>query len=324
MQELGTLDSHELMLLQKKLPACLRFASPAGSSPSLRSAINSFGQKVAHLVSSLSYAEWAEHIANIDQTGPDFEHASRERDVANEERHAISQSLSVILKKLGSDEARSVARAAILCEIEGARARNRGSRDQPLARFAEFQTAIVVEGSNPPLQRIVEVYAPIYEVLARSVDENEFLYYFSRHHREFEIFIADCYKLSGWDQVELTPQRGDGGRDIIATRTDIGTIRILEQTKAYSPGTLVTHDDVRAMIGVLGIDHNASKGVITTTSDFQPTVLSNPEFSQFMPYRLGLRNGFALREWLAEIREHPESPPVGKQSFYPGCRSTLE
>ena len=320
MQELERLGSVEVRILQGKLQACLRFALPQGSERNVRNAFNSLTQKLSDLDSILSNAEWWEHVAGIDQTDSDYEHASREREAANNKRSEVSSEFSIVLNSLGSKEAIAVAKTAIRCEIEAARARNRGSPGHPLSRFAEFQTAIIVPGPSSSHQRILEVYAPIYEVLTRSVDEDEFLYYFSRHHREFEVFIADCYKLAGWEQVELTPQRGDGGRDVIATRTDIGTIRILEQTKAYSPGTLVSHDDVRAMIGVLGIDHNASKGIITTTSDFQPTVMSNPEFSQFMPYRLELRNGSALRSWLAEIRENPVSRPVAPPSSHGGAQ----
>lgn len=55
----------------------------------------------------------------------------------------------------------------------------------------------------------------------------------------------------------------------------------MEQTKAYSPGTLVTHDDVRTMLGVLSIDRSASKGLITTTSDLQPKVMKSREFAPF-------------------------------------------
>ena len=310
MKEIGTLGALELKLLLKRLPICLRFASPSGSKPSIRKAVDNFVEHASKLESSLAYAEWTEHIANIDQTPSDFEHALRQREAANHERSMVSKELLSLLRSLGSEEAISVVKASILSEISAIRERRRGTNSNPIARIAEFQTAIVVSDGGLPLRRIEQVYAPIYELLARSVNDHEFLYHFSRHHRAFEIFIADCYKLAGWEQVELTPQRGDGGRDIIATRSDIGKIRILEQTKAYSPGTLVTHDDVRSMIGVLGIDHNASKGIITTTSDFQPTVMSNPEFTQFMPFRLELRNGETLRNWLSEIRGNPASRPT--------------
>lgn len=88
---------------------------------------------------------------------------------------------------------------------------------------------------------------------------------------------------------------------MIVVRKGFGALRFLEQTKAYSPGHLVTHNDVRAMLGVLARDQAASKGIITTTSDFAPGVLAGDEFAPFMPTRLEVRNGAQLAAWLREI-----------------------
>lgn len=41
---------------------------------------------------------------------------------------------------------------------------------------------------------------------------------------------------------------------IIATRSDVGAIRVLDQAKRYKPGHLVTAEEVRAMWGVLNRD----------------------------------------------------------------------
>jgi hypothetical protein len=307
MIKLTNLEAHELELLLEKIPLCLNFAIPLHSRQVLRSCIEGYTAEMRAFIASIPLAEHWERIAKIDQTVSDYEYAARLRSEANKAHLRISNCLSKLLNNLGSKEAASVARTAIICEVEAIKARGRLHATQSLSRFADFQSWIVAEDSST--LQIAEVHSPFYEILARSVDDKYFLTFFSEHHREFEIFIADCYKLAGWDKVELTPQRGDGGRDVIATRKDVGTIRILEQTKAYRPGRLVTHNDVRAMIGVLGIDHNASKGIITTTSDFQPLVMTSPEFAQFMPYRLELRNGAGLREWLSEIRTSPVSPP---------------
>jgi len=81
----------------------------------------------------------------------------------------------------------------------------------------------------------------------------------------------------------------------------------LDQAKAYKPGHRVTHDDVRAMLGTLSTDANASKGVVTTTSDFQPGILLGDEFQRFMPYRLELKNGAQLAKWLSDITS--STPP---------------
>jgi restriction system protein len=160
------------------------------------------------------------------------------------------------------------------------------------------------------VQLIVVASAIPWIAIYREIKNNpKFLEKFARHPRKFEEFIAGAYDAEGWDEVILTPRSGDGGRDVIATKRGFGSIRILDQTKAYRPGHLVTHDDIRAMLGVLITDSNSSKGIITTTSDFQPTIKSGPEFQKFLPYRLELKNGKNLVEWLdsisGKIRQDP-------------------
>jgi restriction system protein len=120
--------------------------------------------------------------------------------------------------------------------------------------------------------------------------------------RRWEEMIAGAYDAEGWDEVILTPRSGDGGRDVIATRRDFGSIRIIEQVKAYEPGKLVTANDVRALLGVLHADPNASKGIVTTTSGFAPGIYDDQAIIQYMPNRLDLRPGDKLMEWLAQIR----------------------
>lgn len=71
--------------------------------------------------------------------------------------------------------------------------------------------------------------------------------------------------------------------------------------KAYKPGHLVKHDDVRAPAGVLLSDTQASKGILTTTSDFAPGIANDPYLKPLMPYRLELMNGKALQHWLEEL-----------------------
>jgi restriction system protein len=113
--------------------------------------------------------------------------------------------------------------------------------------------------------------------------------------REAEELVAGAYRSQDW-QVTLTPRSGDGGVDIIATRSDVGAIRILDQVKLYKPGNLVPTHDVRAMWGVLDADERASKADVTTTSGFAPGV--QQEFADRMPTRLELRDAVALRDWL--------------------------
>jgi restriction system protein len=165
-----------------------------------------------------------------------------------------------------------------------------------------LQAEITLTGPATSEGVIVRAAAvPWLEIFEHIRRDPNFLAYFAKEPRKFEEFIAATYDRAGFDEVTLTPQRGDGGRDVIAVKRGWGSVRFLEQTKAYSPGHLVTHDDVRAMLGVINIDRNSSKGLITTTSDFQPGVFTSPDFAPFLPHRLELKNGEALVAWLSEI-----------------------
>ncbi|MFC1805660.1 restriction endonuclease, partial [Planctomycetota bacterium] len=105
----------------------------------------------------------------------------------------------------------------------------------------------------------------------------------------------------GWDEVTITPRSGDGGRDIIAVKRGICTIRIIDQVKAYSPDRRVTANDVRALLGVLSSDLNVSKGIVTTTAEFAPRIHEDRSIKPFVPYRLELKDGVRLRRWLLEV-----------------------
>lgn len=116
----------------------------------------------------------------------------------------------------------------------------------------------------------------------------------------WEEIIAGAYKKAGFDDVILTPRSGDYGRDVIAVKKGLGTIRIIDQVKAYKPGHLVDANDVRALVGVLHGD-GASKAFLTTTSDFAPRLPIDPLITPFMPSRLELINGQKLLKRLIEL-----------------------
>jgi restriction system protein len=117
---------------------------------------------------------------------------------------------------------------------------------------------------------------------------------------KWEEIIAGAYKQAGFEEVILTPRSGDHGRDVIAVKKGLGSIRIIDQVKAYKPGHLVTAKDVQALMGVLQGD-GASKGFITTTSDFAPRIWKNPLIAPLMPSRLELINGKKLLMTLEEL-----------------------
>lgn len=78
-----------------------------------------------------------------------------------------------------------------------------------------------------------------------------------------------------------------------------------EPPSAIGKRTSVTADAVRALIGVLSRDQDVSKGIVTTTSDFAPRI--EDELRAFLPSRIQLKNGAALKRWLEEIHSRKAS-----------------
>lgn len=117
----------------------------------------------------------------------------------------------------------------------------------------------------------------------------------------WEEIVAGAFKKAGFEDVILTPGSGDFGRDVIACSRGVGCIKIIGSVKAYKPGHLVKHDDVRALLGVLNGEQNASKGIVATTSDFAPKIATDPFIKPYLPTRLELLNGPELQHWLVKL-----------------------
>lgn len=160
---------------------------------------------------------------------------------------------------------------------------------------------VVEFGETTNEGKLVEaVTIPWFEII--KVLENDPSAAFQIPADKWEEIIAGAYRKAGFDEVTLTPRSGDYGRDVIAVKKGIGTVRIIDQVKAYKPGHLVTAHDVRALVGVLHGD-DASKGFLTTTSDFAPKLKGDPLMSPFVPSRLELINGEKLLKRLIELAE---------------------
>jgi len=162
--------------------------------------------------------------------------------------------------------------------------------------------AVVTVGEKTDEGQIIEAVCHPWRHIVAALSRNPQLMH-ELDWRTWEEMIAGGYKAAGYDIVILTSRSGDFGRDIIATRDDLGSIRIIDQVKAYKPGLRVSANDVRALLGVLQADRNASKGIVTTTSEFAPGVYDDPFIKPFMPNRLDLRSGTQLLEWLKKARD---------------------
>jgi len=163
-----------------------------------------------------------------------------------------------------------------------------------------LQSAVVVFGDKTNEGQLIrEVAIPWFEIIRHLDRDPDFM--FRIPSRKLEEIIAGAYERAGFPEVILTPRSGDRGRDVIATRPGVGCIRIVDQVKAYKRGHRVTADEVRSVLGVLQVDRNVSKGVITTTSQFAPGILKDEDLKAFVPYRLELKDGPQLVRWLKTL-----------------------
>ena len=113
----------------------------------------------------------------------------------------------------------------------------------------------------------------------------------------------------------LTPRSGDKGRDVVATKRGVGSIRLFDQVKAYKPGHVVTAEEVRAMLGVITGAGNVSKGVISTTSTFAPRIAQDEYIRPFIPYRLELKPRDILLKWLHDLSKGATNYEIDGRRF---------
>lgn len=88
--------------------------------------------------------------------------------------------------------------------------------------------------------------------------------------RTFEQFVAELVSHLGIDDVLLTPERADGGRDVIGTKKILGIPLIFAfECKRYAPDNPVSVETARALLGTITHgDYRADRGVLVTTSRF--------------------------------------------------------
>jgi restriction system protein len=166
-------------------------------------------------------------------------------------------------------------------------------------RVSLLLQAVVVPGPKTDEGQLVQAVAlPWFEIIEVLARDPSLAYEIDA--RKWEEIIAAAYQKAGFDEVTLTPRSGDLGRDVIAVKRGLGTVRVIDQVKAYGPNHLVTADDVRALLGVLQGD-KASKGFLTTTSDFAPKLRDDILLKPFMPAQLELINGKMLLVRLQEL-----------------------
>jgi restriction system protein len=169
-----------------------------------------------------------------------------------------------------------------------------------------LQAEIVVTGDKTAEGRLIrDVSIFWFEIVRLLQRDSHFLFNLSP--QRLEELVAGAYERAGYPEVILTPRSGDRGRDVIASKPGVGAIRIVDQVKRYAPGHRVTAEQVRSVFGVFAADLNVSKGVITTTSSFAPGALTQSRLDVYVPYRLELKDGPQLTQWLISLLPKPGS-----------------
>jgi len=146
----------------------------------------------------------------------------------------------------------------------------------------------------PPLpNRIVVTTEFINEKLMIEIEKNP-QKMLSLTPRQFEEFVAELFVREGYN-VELTPERKDGGCDILAVMdTQVGTDLYMVECKRYSQSNPVGVEYVRSLYGVVEKER-ATRGIIAATSYFTKGA---KEFSRELKWRIGLKNYDDLFNWI--------------------------
>jgi hypothetical protein len=91
---------------------------------------------------------------------------------------------------------------------------------------------VIVPGARTSEGRLIQAVAiPWYEIIALLQKDPSVAFQISPE--KWEEIIAGAYRKAGFDEVTLTPRSGDHGRDVIAIKNGLGSVR------NYRPGQSV-------------------------------------------------------------------------------------
>lgn len=121
--------------------------------------------------------------------------------------------------------------------------------------------------------------------------------------RDFEEIIAHIFSRNGF-QVELTKQSRDGGRDIIAIKSDLGIpSKYIIECKRYSYDNPVSVELVRSLYGVQ-MQEGANKSVLATTSRFTSDAQKFAVATNTTQWGMALKDFDDICNWLNSTARH--------------------
>ncbi|MEQ1844613.1 MAG: restriction endonuclease [Nitrospira sp.] len=117
--------------------------------------------------------------------------------------------------------------------------------------------------------------------------------------RQFEELIARIFSLHGFN-VELTKRTRDGGKDIVAIRSDLGIrSKYIIECKRYAPNKPVGVALVRGLYGAQ-TQMGANKAVLATTSRFTTEARSFAETLNTTKWAMDLKDFRDICEWVRD------------------------
>ena len=161
---------------------------------------------------------------------------------------------------------------------------------QDLLPTLVMQTLIISETKTADGMLIQAVTIPWKEILKLIKDDPNLIYQIDPW--KWEEIIAGSYRASGlFDEVVLTPRSGDHGIDVIATRHGFCSIRCIESVKRYTPGKVVTANDVQALALKVLANHNVTKGLFLRPGNSHRGLRMTPTSSRSFPTALNWSTG---------------------------------
>lgn len=152
----------------------------------------------------------------------------------------------------------------------------------------------------PEKKKIITNLTPcISELIAVLSSQPEYLYKISP--RRFEELVAYVFSKNGFE-VELTKQTKDGGKDIIAIRSDFGfRSKFIIECKRYAKHRPVPVSLVRQLYGTQ-MNEGANKSVLVTSSYFSAPAKQFVSKLQQTMWAMDLKDSQDVMAWIKNIR----------------------
>jgi restriction system protein len=148
----------------------------------------------------------------------------------------------------------------------------------------------------PEQRRIItDLSSGVVKLIHELSQNRELLFQISS--RDFEEVIARIFAEHGFS-VELTKRTRDGGRDLIAIRSDLEiTSKYIVECKHYAPNNPVGVGLVRALYGTQ-MQEGANKSVLATTSRFTPDARTFAGATNTTLWQMTLKDARDVYAWI--------------------------